>query len=61
MVHGAALSGNCLQGEADALAKPMPLLGAARILWDGSGERPVLLPQFEKTLKGHRAQSSSQG
>lgn len=56
-----AFSGNRLQLEADALLKPMPLLGAAHVLRDGSWGSPALLPQFEKTLKGRVAQSQLKG
>ena len=39
----AALSGNCLQLEADALSKPTPLLGAAYTPGDGSRVKASLL------------------
>lgn len=39
-----ALSGNHLQLKADALSKPTSLLGAAHIIEDGTGDRPVFLP-----------------
>lgn len=39
----AALSGNCLQLEADALSKPTPLLGVAYTLGNGNRIKASLL------------------